>query len=195
VVLIGVGLALMTVSCGGGTSSTRSQQIVPPGSTNEPRPTGPTLTTAHVAQPAAATPSKSAEMICSAEAQQEILASATGVRTTAPVTASWNDHVYSCRYVYGTDAMVLSVKELADKTETDDYFASLKQQLGVSRSVSALGDGGFVTTNGSLVIRKDFKVLLVDVAKLPQQFGDPPDTRDNIAVNVGSVIMGCWTGE
>ena len=133
-------------------------------------------------------------MVCSAEAQQQILADATGVRTTRPVVATWKDDVYSCPYVYGTQIMVLSVKELANKADTDDYFASLMQQLGVSRTVP-IGPRAFVARNGSVVVQKDYKVLLVDVAKLPQQFGEPLDTRESIALNVATTIIGCWSGE
>jgi len=32
------------------------------------------------------------------------------------------------------------------------------------------------------------------VQDLPKQFGSPPDTRENDAINVAATIMGCWTG-
>jgi hypothetical protein len=192
--LIGTGVALVIAGCGGGGSSSPSPKILAGASTSSPA-AGPTATTIHAAQAAAATPSKAAEMICSTEAQQEIVADATGARTTEPVVPTWADQVYSCRYVYGADVVVLSVKELADKTQTDGYFNSLSQQLGRSRSLNGLGQGGFATPDGSVVVRKDFKVLLVDVSRLPEQFGTPLTARGNIAVNIASVIMGCWTGD
>ena len=133
-------------------------------------------------------------MVCSPEAQQQVLADATGIRITQPVTATWKDDLYSCRYVYGAKVMVLSVKELTNETETDKYFASLTQQLGVSRTVP-IGPRAFVARNGSVVVQKDYKVLLVDVGNLPQQFGEPLDSRENIALNVATAIIGCWTGE
>ena len=133
-------------------------------------------------------------MICSPETQQALLSDAVGIRTTQPAVATWKDDLYSCRYVYGTNVMVLSVKELANKSDTDDYFASLEQQLGVARTVP-LGQGAFVSRDGSVVVRKDYKVLLVDMRKLPQQFGEPLDSRENIALNAAAAIMGCWTGE
>ncbi|MDQ1508423.1 MAG: hypothetical protein QOG50_267 [Actinomycetota bacterium] len=132
-------------------------------------------------------------MVCSPEAQQQILADATGVRISKPVTAQWEDDLYSCRYIYGASVMVLSVKELANATETDKYFTSLTRELGVSRNVP-IGPRAFVARNGSVVVQKDYKVLLVDVGKLPQQFGEPLDSRENIALNVATVIIGCWTG-
>lgn len=178
-------IVVLTAGCGG-SSSPAPQAKGPSGST--------TVGAGHVAEPVGATPSKSARMICTLEAQQQILADATGVRTTQPAVATWKNNLYSCRYTYGSSVMVLSVKELANQADTDEYFASLGRRLGVSRRVR-LGQDAFVLRNGSVVVRKDFKVLLVDMSKLPQQFGLPVDSHENIALNAASAIMDCWTGE
>ena len=45
-----------------------------------------------------------------------------------------------------------------------------------------------------MVVRKDYKILLIDVTKLPAKFGVPSDVRGNVAINVAEAIMGCWTG-
>ena len=42
-------------------------------------------------------------------------------------------------------------------------------------------------------MRKDYKVLLVDVAGIPADFV-PSMTRSDVALNIGVAIMGCWTG-
>ena len=175
-----VGVAVLTGACGGSSSTTS--------------PSASTVASGHVVRPVSAQPSKSARMICSPEAQQEVLANATGVRLTKPATATWEDNLYACRYVYGANVMVVSVKELANKTETDAYVASLERQLGVTRTVP-IGPRAFLARDGSVVVQKDYKVLLVDVRDLPQKFGEPLDARENIALNVATSIMGCWTGE
>jgi hypothetical protein len=41
---------------------------------------------------------------------------------------------------------------------------SRSRQLGVARTVP-LGQSAFVTRNGSVVVRKDYKVLLIDMSK------------------------------
>jgi len=190
--VMAIGLAVVSAGCAGSSST-----ATPPASrdsTVTTAPSGATVGTEHISQPVSATPSISAQMVCSPEAQQQILADATGIRITQPVTPTWKDDVYSCRYVYGTNVMVLSVKELANLSETYKYFALLGRQLGVSRNVP-IGPRGFVTRGGSVVVQKDYKVLLVDVSKLPQQFGQPLDSRENIALNVATAIIGCWTGE
>jgi hypothetical protein len=170
---------LSMTSCGGSKSAT------PPGSSQN--------ATVHIAQPVRATPSVSAKMICAPEAQTEIVA-ILGAHTTQPVTPTWTDHIYSCRYTYSQAVMVLSVKEFSNKTETDSYFTSLAHRLGLAKRLEDLGQGAFFTTNHSVVVRKDYKVLLVDISGLPARFGAPLNNRGVIAVTVAATIMDCWTG-
>ena len=61
--------------------------------------------------------------------------------------------------------MELSVKELSSWAQTKAYFRSLGTQMGQVRTLKGLGQGAFQTTNGSMVVRKDWKVLLVDTAR------------------------------
>jgi hypothetical protein len=179
-VLAGFACMLSVTSCGGSTPTT------PLG--NSP------AATVHAAQPARATPSASAKMICAPKTQTE-LASVLGVHTIQPVVPTWTDHLYSCRYTYHNAFMVLSVKELSNQTQTGSYFASLAHRLGQTQRPQAISRGAFFTTkNLSVVVRKDYKVLLVDISGLPAQFGAPPYTRADIAIKVAATIMGCWTG-
>jgi hypothetical protein len=147
----------------------------------------------HVAIPVSATPSKSAKMICGSDVRKEVQG-LVGIPITKPLAPTWNDHVYSCHYVYGNGVLTLSVKELADTAQTSAYFAAQARALGKNKTIQGLGQGAFTTKNGSAVVRKDYKVLLVDVSGLPAQFGTPPDTKGNVALNVAAEIMGCWTG-
>lgn len=90
--------------------------------------------------------------------------------------------------------MSLSVKELDSTDQTKKYFAQLGVQLGRRPGSIAIGQGGFLTTDGSLVLRKDWKVLTIDVSKLPAKFGQPPGGHKDTAITVATTIMGCWTG-
>jgi hypothetical protein len=131
-------------------------------------------------------------MICTGEAVDEI-AAIVGTKTVAPIQPQTQAGVYSCDYAYAHGAtMALSVKELASTAQTTAYFDGLARTLGRQRAVEDIGEGAFATTNGSLVVRKDRKVLLVDVSHLPLEFEGL--TRDKIAVNVAATIMACWTG-
>jgi hypothetical protein len=176
VLLAAIGMAAALGACGSSSSKSTSS------------------TTVHVAIPVGTNPSKSAKMVCQPEAQDDV-AGSLGVKTTQVTAPTWADHVYSCKYVYPNGSFTLSVKELANKSQTDAYFAQLQHTLGQSTATAPdLGQGAFTTPNGSLVVRKDFKVLTVDVSGLPAQFGAPPQARSSVALSIGTVVMGCWTG-
>jgi hypothetical protein len=144
--------------------------------------------------PAAATgPSEAAEMVCTSEAQEDI-ALALGITAQRVEAPTWKDRVYACRYVYPAGSFMMSVKDLKNDLETTAYYESLAAQLGDTQNVDGLGEGAFITRNGSVVVRKDFKVLLVDDAALPATMSSPPLTPGNVAMLVAKTILGCWTG-
>jgi hypothetical protein len=178
--------ALALAACGSKSTPGSSSATTPP--TNASGTTG-----GHVAIPVKSTPSISAKMICESEVKNE-LSSLLGVQPTQPIVPTWKDHVYSCTYHYKGGGLTLAVKELPDKASTDAYFDEVAQKLGKSEKINGLGQGAYTTSDKSAVVRKDYKVLLVDISKLPAQFGNPPDSRENIALNVAATIMGCWTG-
>jgi curli biogenesis system outer membrane secretion channel CsgG len=181
VVVVAV-VALVATGCGAGasTSSTTTSGASSTATTRAPLPAG-------------QKPSEIAKQVCQEEARQDI-ASALGETATVS-EPTWVDHLYSCRYSYPTGSMVLSVKELSSWTETDAYFQMLADQLGKTRELENLGQGAFQTTDGSVVVRKDWKVLTVDISSLPAQFGIPATSSGDVAVTVGDVILGCWAGD
>ena len=132
-------------------------------------------------------------MVCASEAQKKF---ATVLGVKAVVTApTWIGHLYSCRYTYPSGYFTLSVKELSSWGQTLSYFRGLRSELGVDSTFPRLGQGGFLTKDGSVVVRKDWKVLVVDDSGLPAQFGDPPTPAGDVAVTVANVILGCWDGD
>jgi hypothetical protein len=132
-------------------------------------------------------------MVCKPEAAAEI-AAALGTRPSRPPTPTWADRLYSCRYTYHSGVMVLSVKELPDDATTTAYYTAAQDRVPGRTTVQILGQTGFAEPGGSIVLRKDFKVLRVDVSALPDRFGDPAHTRAEVAYAVTAVILGCWTG-
>ena len=135
-------------------------------------------------------------MVCTTEAQNE-LADALGMKPTSVTKPVWKDHVYSCTYVYPKGSFGLAVKELVSDKATTDYFNAQKQRLGVQENLFGFaGQGAFIAKNDDVVVRKDYKVLLVDVKKVPKGTGTfvPAMVRPDIATNIASVIMNCWPG-
>ena len=131
-------------------------------------------------------------MVCEEEGR-EAIAATLGVKPTRVSTPTWNDQVYSCQYVYPDGALSLSVKELPDEAATTGYFEDLAKELGRRPDDIQLGQGAFATTNGSVVVRKDFMVLDVDTSGLPKTFGQPPLSNSDVALTVAVTLMGCWT--
>jgi hypothetical protein len=179
--LLVLAVAVALAACGTGSTTASSG------------PTGTVFVYGHVPQPAGPNPSGSARMICAAEVQGE-LAYALGVKPVGPVRPTWVDHLYSCRYVYRNGVLALSVKELSSQAETTAWFDADKQKLGDTAPITGLGQGGFVTSDGSVVVRKDYKVLFIDVAGLPPSFGSPATSRADVAITAADVVMACWSG-
>ena len=150
-------------------------------------------TSAESPLPAGKSPSAIARMVCAEEAVGEI---AQVVGAKASVTApTWADHLYSCGYHYSEGTMVLSVKELSSWTQTYAYFDKLAETLHKTAPIKGLGQGAFVVGDGSVVVRKDWKILLVDISGLRGMVGSPPNPRDTVALDAAAVILDCWSGD
>ena len=67
--------------------------------------------------------------------------------------------------------------------------------MGTSQSLHGLGQAAIHTTDGSVVVRKDWKVLLVNAAGLPPRFGQPPTSSGAAAEAVADIILLCWNGD
>ena len=139
-------------------------------------------------------PSKSAKMVCQPEVRADI-ASSLGVKETRVTTPTWirAQHLFSCTYVYPRGRITLFVKELVDADTTTAYFDSVRKKYGSTQQLIGLGQGAWILKNNDVVVRKDYKVLLVDVQGIPATFV-PAMTRSDVATNIASLIMGCWTG-
>lgn len=154
---------------------------------------GASSTTTRAPLPAGTLPSDIAKMVCQPKAQREIDAALGAVSRVA--TPQWADHVYSCRYLFATGSFSMSVKELSSWSQTLSYFRGLGARQAGSHPVYDLGQGAFQTAEGAVVVRKDWKVLLVDISSLPPRFGNPSAPSDNVALTVADVILGCWHGD
>jgi hypothetical protein len=174
-----IAFGLVAAGCGSSSSSSSG-----PGASSKSSQT--------TVAPPGAQPSESSRMICSKEAIDDI-ASSLGV-TAKVSTPTWVDHTYSCNYVYPQGVIKLSVKELANQAEVTALYNQDAKTLGRQNVSIAFGQGAFLTTNGSVIVRKDNKVLDVDVAGIPSKFGAPPQDRSNVALSVAATVMSCWTG-
>jgi hypothetical protein len=145
-----------------------------------------TVTTVHVTP---GQPSELSRMVCEEETVRAGVELYTGEALTAPPVATWVDRTYSCPYLLPDGTLTLSVKELDDLPATQTYFDDLRTELGEVGRIY-LGQEGFQAPNGSVVVRKDNLVLLVDASQLADH--PAPRTPAEVAVNMAVVIMDCW---
>ena len=143
--------------------------------------------------PAGSEPSKAALMICSDDIRDQVR---TALRLTAPVPvrSSWQNRLYTCAYTLPVGPMVLSVQESTSKPAAADYFRRLRARLGSTEPLLGLGEQAYATKTGTVVVLKDDMTLRVDTTGLPVVFGSQQQRRTDLAYEVASVVLGCWTG-
>ncbi len=122
------------------------------------------------------------------------MAEALGVKAVVS-KPTWVNHAYACRYRYPNGSFALTVKELSSWSQTLAHYGAQARRLGRVKTIRNLGQGSYQTKNGTVIVRKDWKILTVDISGLPPQFGDPPTRRSDIAVTVADVILACWAGD
>ena len=144
-------------------------------------------------QTAGLLPSTSAKMVCAPEAKDK-LDQVLGSTSTSVSKPTWDDHLYSCAYTYPQGAMTLSVKELSSASETTTYFEGLAKRYGRKQALYGLGQSAFLTNDGSVVVRKDYKVMFVDSTGFSRAFVQPQTSSGTPAEAVASTILACWSG-
>ena len=132
-------------------------------------------------------------MVCAREAQRDI-AGVLAIEPAAVTKPTWRNRLYACTYQYPTGSFTVSVKQLADRPTTIRYFNELGTTLNRLPDDVPMGDGAYLTPNGSMIVRKDDNVLDVDAAKLPVQFSKLRLSPADVASSVAMTILGCWKG-
>lgn len=139
-------------------------------------------------------PSASARMICGAEIRADVT-KILGLKSPPATTSLWADHLYTCTYRLPQGNLIVSVKESPDAAATKSYFQARRQQSGSPDTLAGLTPSAFGTPTGTVVLVKDNNTLTVDATALPTQFGTQHQKRTDLAYEVASVILGCWTGD
>ncbi len=144
-------------------------------------------------RPVSRDPALRARVFCNRSLQREITASI-GVAPTRVTKARLADHMYSCRYEFAGATIALSLKGFPDATAARHYFDEQARLRGRRPEPPMLGEGmrAFVTTDGSMIVRKGADILDVDAHTLPPQFGDPPQDRALVSLAVAVTIIGHW---
>ena len=91
--------------------------------------------------------------------------------------------------------LVLSVKESSDDTAAHDYYTAERNRIGSTVDTAGLGTHAYRTPSGVVGLVKDNVTLTVDATGLPAVFGAQGQKRTDLAYEVASVVLGCWTGD
>lgn len=141
-------------------------------------------------------PSATSLMLCGPEIGKDV-ATVLALPATPATSATWTDHLYTCTYHLPSGTLALSVKESPDTASAGGYFSATRQQAGATTALTgaqALGNSGYETAGGTVVILKDAKTLRVDATGLPATSGTAHLSRTDLAYEIATDIIGCWNG-
>jgi hypothetical protein len=139
-------------------------------------------------------PPASAAMICDADIKSKVR-KALGLAGPPSTEWRWSDGVYTCDYQLPMGRMSLQVKVLAGARQARTLFDADRARTLGALPLAGLGERAFGTKNGTVFVLKDSQILVVDTTRLPQEFGANGQRRTDLAYEVASDVMGCWTGD
>jgi hypothetical protein len=139
-------------------------------------------------------PSAPAAMVCSEEVRG-FLRTILDTKAIPAGTPRWHSPVFDCAYALRVGPLRLSVHEATDDAATTATVRRLRAELGGGPSVIGLGADGYAPADGIVLLRKDNDVLVVDASGLPPVFGSNEQHRADLAFELATDILGCWTGD
>jgi hypothetical protein len=148
---------------------------------------------AQVAGDPSLTPSATAQMICGPDIRSKVMQALTLSSLPSP-RSSFSGQVYTCSYALPMGPIMLAVAQSSSKAGAGAYFDRLRSSFGKTETLMGLGERSYGTDNGIVVVVKDDKTLTVDTTKLPPVFGDQGQKRTDLAYELASDVLGCWTG-
>lgn len=141
---------------------------------------------------ASAPPPATAQMMCSDDIKSKVVQV---LKLSGPpkTVDTWAAPVYTCTYSLPMGQMVLSVAVAPDKATAGRDFDALPSKLPGSSPLNGLGERSQGTPNGTVEVLKDNQILTVDTTALPAVFGPEGQKRTDLAYEIASDVLGCWT--
>jgi hypothetical protein len=91
--------------------------------------------------------------------------------------------------------MVLRVQVAPSHAAAVAAFDADRTRLAPTETLDGLGERAVGSATGVAVVLKDDEVLTVDTTALPVQFGANGQRRTDLANEIASDVLGCWTGD
>ena len=147
-----------------------------------------------VATTAGTTPPANASMVCGNEIRgkvQQVLK----LPALPTVHSTWIKQVYTCTYDLPAGRMILTVQVAATNTAADAAFQARQKATVGATPLLGLGEHAYATPDGTATVIKDAMTLEVDTTALPAVFGAEQQKRTDLANEIASDVLGCWTGD
>jgi len=155
---------------------------------------------AAAATPAAATAATSADMptpaalmVCGDDIRGKV-GQVLGLTGPPSTTHTFLDARFTCTYQLPVGPLVLAVQQSPTPSAASRYFAGQRLALH-GDNLPGLGQDAFGTPTGTVVVIKDSQTLTVDATHLPAVFGSQHQHRTDLAYEIASDVLGCWTGD
>jgi hypothetical protein len=183
-------LLLLLVGCGGTPPATGSP-VPPPGRDAN---VGAVPASGSDAGASTGEPPASAAMICDADIKSKV---GEALSLAAPPSTEWHwsNGVYTCDYQLPMGRMSLQVTVLSGAREAGTLFDADRARTPGAQPLAGLGERAVGTDDGTVLVLKDSQILVVDTTGLPAEFGANGQRRTDLAYEVASDVMGCWTGD
>jgi len=139
-------------------------------------------------------PPASAAMICDADITSKV-GEVLGLAGPPSTERHWSGGVYTCDYLLPMGRMSLQVTILAGAGQARAMFDADRARTLGAQPLAGLGERAYGTEDGRVLVLKDTQILVVDTTRLPQVFGANGQRRTDLAYEVASDVMGCWTGD
>jgi hypothetical protein len=135
-----------------------------------------------------------ARMICSDDIKAKVK-QALRLQTPPATDDTWADDTYICRYALPMGEMTVSDQVFPDAAAARGRMATQQADDDSARTLSGLGQQAYGSDRGIAVVLKDDQILTVDTTGLPERFGVNDQRRTDLAYEVASDVLGCWTGD
>jgi hypothetical protein len=143
---------------------------------------------------ASSAPPATAAMICGDDIEKKIQ-QALALPAPPATRSTWAKSVFTCTYSLPAGPLTLSVHVLPDGMQARRELDAGQAGTPGSSPLAGLGERAWATPDGRAVVLKDAQVLTVDATHLPEVFGASGQKRTDLAYEVASDVMGCWTGD
>lgn len=143
----------------------------------------------------AAPPSAAAGMVCGDEIRGQV--ARTFGLAAARSTSTRSGDRFSCTYHVAGGHLVLSVVDAPSSAAAAAEVGAARAEGSADRRVSglaSLGLPGYESADGVVVFRKDDAVLEVDARRLPAAVGPARLSRADVAYQLATDVLACWTG-